>query len=170
MEKIIAFFVGKNVPSLARALVTMLGTLLLASGLFDPAGVPLDPALADAAGQVEAVTPDQVKDGLTVGETVQVVMGILLLWASRLNSFLRAKNLDGVAKALGWLIGRSVPSLIRAGLTSCSALLAYLTATPDVAPDVIANHPLSSIAAAVLTFGLGRVMSAIEDGKRNPVK
>jgi hypothetical protein len=169
MEKLIKFIVGKNAASLGRAIATFVGTLLLSTALFDPAGVPIDPALADAAGQVPAVTVDQVKDGLDVQETLNIILGTLLLWASRLVSWLRAKNKDGLAKWLGWLIGRSVPSLMRFLLTGASALVAYLTANPGVAPEWIKEQPLSWVFVSLVTFALARFNSATEDAKRNPV-
>lgn len=167
---LLKLFVGKNAPSLARALVTMFGGFILGSVLYTagalPDGLlypsPEDAALAEAYNNV---VPGQaeVSDGLTVEETVRVAFGFLLIWVARLTSYLRAKHLDWLANIIGLVIGRSVPSLLRSAMTATSGLLLYIgvTASP--------NLPLAGVGEAFILFVLGRVFSAIEDGKRNPV-
>lgn len=169
LNSIAHFFIGKNLPSFARAIATFVGTVLLSTVVFDPGGVALDPALGEAADNLAVPSAAQIQDGVTFGEALSVVGGILLIWVSRFTSFLRAKNLPRVAKYVGPLIGRSIPSLIRAALTAVSAGLAYLTASPAARPEDLADQPLTLGIGAALSFLMARVLSATEDAKRNPI-
>ncbi len=168
--QLIKFIIGKNTASLARAAATFVGSLLLASALFNGEGVALDPSIGgDAAVQANAPDAAAVKDGLTLGELASGTAGLILIWGSRFVSWLRARNLGWAARGVGFLIGRSVPSLIRAMLTAFAGGLAYLTGNPAEAPEVVAEHPVASVFAAMISFGMARWMSATEDAERNPV-
>jgi len=161
--------VGKNIPHLARLAMTALGSLILTSSLFSPETVALDPALGEAATQIQVPSEAEVKDGLTGGELAGVALGLLLVWASRLLSFARAQNLDWLAKIAGPFIGRSVPSLFRAILIAIGAAGAWFTKEPAAAPEVIADHPLSTLLASVMSVLFANFLSSTEDAKRNPV-
>lgn len=162
--------VGKNAPSLGRALAAIVVGAILASVLFangTPELPPIpgdDPALIEAY-QEHAPSAAEVRDGLTVDELVRVGIAFLIFWVARLNSWLRARNLDWLAKAIGFLIGRSIPSLIRSLMDVAAGGLLYLGI---VQPD-LAHLPLGAVGEALILFVASRLFSAIEDGKRNPV-
>lgn len=168
-NKIIKAVIGKNLPHVARVLMTALGAFILAGPMFTGDVPALDSTLGDAAEQVGVPSAEQVKDGLTNGEIAGWFSGILLMWASRAISYARAKKLDWLANLIGPLIGRSLPSLIRAGLVAVAGALARFTAQPELAPDALADQPAANVIGAVLLVLLSNVFSATEDAKRNPV-
>lgn len=167
---IFKLFVGKNSASLGRAAATMLGGVILGSVLYSSGNLPDilahpapdDVVLADAFNEV-VPSADEVKDGLTVEETVRTGFGFLLIWVSAFISYLRAKNLDWLANILGPLIGRSIPSLVRRSMTAVSGMLLYLGIQGST------DLPLAGVGESIILFVLGRALSAWEDGKRNPV-
>ena len=167
-DKLLKLIIGKNLPHVARVLVTALGAFILTGQMFtgDPA---LDPTVGDAVEQIGVPSAEQVKDGLTIGEIVSWVSGILLMWASRAISYARAKKLDWLANLIGPLIGRSLPSFGRAALVAIAGALARFTAQPELAPEVLADQPAANVIGAVLLVLLSNVFSATEDAKRNPV-
>lgn len=169
-NKVIALIVGKNLPHLARLIATWLGSLLLLTPLFSSNAHPLDPSLVDVAGSIHAPSAAAVQDGLTMGEISATIAGLLAIWASRLISWFRAKNLDWLGSKIGFLIGRSLPSLGRAILVGISALLARSGIQPDAAPDALSKMPLANLIGAVLAVLIANLMSATEDAKRNPIK
>jgi hypothetical protein len=163
--------VGKNAPSLGRALAALVVGAILASVLFASGSSPElppipgdDPALVEAYQQ-HVPSAAEVRDGLTVDELVRVAIAFLIFWVARLNSWLRARNLDWLAKAIGFLIGRSIPSLIRSLMDVAAGGLLYL----GIARPEAAHMPLAGVGEALILFVASRVFSAIEDGKRNPV-
>lgn len=176
----VKMFVGKNAPALGRAMANWVAGLFLASVLFNSTagmadvlatteGAQIDPALAEAFDQV-AVPREEVEDGLTVEETVRLLFAFALAWVSRLNSWLRAKNKDWLANAVGFVIGRSIWSLFRFALELVSGAVAFLAINPDATPEALSAMPLAGFGEALILFCLGRLLSAIEDGKRNPTK
>lgn len=168
-EKLLKLLVGKNLPHLARVACTALGAWLLTGALFSPETVALDPSLGAAVEAIGAPSVAQVEDGLNVGELVAAIGGALLIWVSRLLSWLRAKNYDWLANIIGPLIGRSLPSLLRAGMTSLAVVLARFAVEPGVAPEALADKPLASVLGAVAIVLFNNFLSATEDAKRNPV-
>lgn len=168
-EKLIKFVVGKNLPHLARVACTFIGSALLATAVFSPEAAPLDAGVGEVIEQVPVPSAEGVRDGLTVGETVASVVGLLALWASRLMSWLRARNYDWAARIAGPLIGRSLPSFFRFLLVAAAGLLARLTAQPELAPEALANMPLATALGAIGAVLLANWSSATEDAERNPV-
>lgn len=160
---IINAFVGKNAASWGRSVSTWLGGLLLASALFSSTPAPIDPSLGDAVVAVQAPLADQVTDGLTVEEGFRAGAGLLLIWLSRLISWFRARKLDWLANAMGFLIGRSADSAIRAAMTAVSGLLTYIGYTGG-----LKGH-LGELAGAVILYVVARLYSAAQDSKANPV-
>lgn len=168
-EKLIQLVVGKNIPHLARVAITALGAWLLTGSLFSPDTVALDPSIGDAIVEVQAPSAEQVQTGLEVKEIFGIIGGFGLIWLSRFLSYLRAKKLDWLANWIGPLIGRSLPSLLRAGMTIAAAAFARFTAQPDLAPEAFADMPLASALAAGLLIVANNIFSATEDAKRNPI-
>ncbi len=165
-------FVGKNAPALGRALAQFIVGAILASVLYAWHGSALpespipgaDPALVEAF-DATAPSADEIRDGLDMQETVKVVMAFFILWVSRLTSFLRARNLDWLAQMIGWIIGRSIPSLFRCLMDVASGGLLYIGIAKADAPQAT----LVSVISAMVLWIASRISSAIEDGKRNPV-
>ena len=165
-------FIGKNLPAFGRAIAQLIVGAILASVLYHgaaslPGMSPIpgeDPALVDAYHQT-APAADQIADGLDMEELVKVLVAFTILWVSRLNSFLRARNLDWLAKIIGWLIGRSIPSLCRTLMDVAAGGLLYLGIAKADAPGAT----LVTVITAVLAWIASRLSSALEDGKRNPV-
>ena len=165
--KILNLIVGKNLSRIPRVVLTALGTYLLTLPIFDPAGAPLaDPGLAAPASEIGSVTAEQVQDGLTLREIVQIIGGMLMIWLSRAVSFFRAK-FPTLAPAVGVFVGRSIPSLIRAVLTATGVFLARFLGS-DMAPEAIADMPLVELGGLILPILIGNVCSALQDGKANP--
>lgn len=165
--KLLNLVVGKNISRITRVLLTGLGALLLSLPLFDPSGIALDASLGETAEEIGGVPAEKIEAGeTTVGDFFTIVGGMLLLWSSRIISRFRAQN-PQVAGWLGWIIGRSIPSLIRAGLTATGVFLARWLGT-DAAPEAVADLPLSQVLALALPILIGNIFSAIEDGKKNP--
>lgn len=169
---ILKLLVGKNAPALGRALAQLLAGAILASVLFAAGASPdLPPIAGDDPALVEAYrdtapSAAEIRDGLDVSELVRILVAFLIVWVARLNSWLRARNLDWLAKAIGFLVGRSVPSLIRCLMDVAAGGLLYLgIARPDVAA-----MPLAGVGEALILFAASRLFSAIEDGNRNPVR
>lgn len=165
--KFLNFLVGKNVSRIARVILTALGTFILTLPLFDPAGVALDPTLGDAADAVGGVSAETIQSGdFSLADLGTVLGGLVLIALSRIISWARAKN-STVTEWLAPIVGRSVPSLIRALLTAAGVFLARYTGS-DMAPEAIAQMPLAEVLALALPILIGNVFSAIEDGKKNP--
>jgi len=164
-------FIGKNIPTGARAITTFLASSLLIAPsvtkiFYDG---EIEPELAEAHQSIQ-VTKDEVNDGLTVGEVVRLIAGASIAWASAFISWSRARKLDWLGKNLGFLFGRSVDSLVRRLLTLISGGIAYLSSNPEMAPEIIANHPVESVIASILTFASGRLISAFIDSGKNPIE
>lgn len=164
-------FVGKNAAALGRALAQLIAGAILASVLFHGGEVPdlspvpgTDPAIADAYRET-APTAEELRDGMTVEELARVAMAFLLVWAARFISYLRGRNLDWLASILGWIIGRSIPSLMRCLMDVAAGGLLYL----GIAKPEAATMPLASVIAALILWIASRLSSALEDGVRNPV-
>lgn len=155
---ILKLIIGKNTPALVRRIVTWIGAALVALAATHAAG-PLDPSLgaASSLGDISA-------ENLTLGQVVQVVTGLLMIYASRLMSFLRARRLDLVASWVGPLIGRSIPQLLGAGLTAVSGWLAVL----GINSEDPASLPVATIIGAIVSWALAAALSAWEDERRNP--
>jgi len=168
-DKLLKLIVGKNLPHLARVAITALGAWLLTGALFSPDTTALDPAIGDAIAEVHAPSAEQVRDGLDIGEIFGVVGGTFLIWLSGFLSYLRGRNYDWLANWLGPIIGRSLPSLLRAGMTVLAAAFARFTAQPELAPEAFAQMPAATAIGAVLLVIANNVFSASEDAKRNPV-
>lgn len=169
MNFLYKIFIGKNLPHLGRVAATFLGSLMLFFPVFAPAGVPLDPVFTEAAEIADVPTQAEVEDGLTIGEFVWIILGSLMVWATRFLSWWRARwNPDFLARYLGPVIGRSITSLFRATLVGISALLTRFLAEPAAAPEVLADRPLATVFSAIGAVLLANWLSATEDGKRNP--
>lgn len=162
--------IGKNLPHFARWLATGLGAILLTGPLFSPKTEALDAGLGPAAVEIGAPSADQVQDGMTVGELMAALGGTALIWSSRFISWMRARNLTGLARLIGPLIGRSIPSALRALMVIIAGALARFTAQPEIAPDVLAGMPVANVIGSVLLVMFANLMSATEDAKRNPVR
>lgn len=169
IQKILVFVVGKNLPHLVRLIMTWLGAFILAGPVFDSGGIPLDPALADAAIAAGVPAAAQVQDGLTVGEVFSVVSGMLLIWGSRLMSLVRASRVDWLAGIIGPLIGRSLPSLLRAALVAVSGFLVRYTGEGAFGVDSLSGANVGAVVLAVLSVLFANWFSHVEDGNRNPV-
>lgn len=169
-EFIIKLIVGKNLPHLGRVAVTALGSLLLSTALFSPETAALDSTLGEAVELIGAPAASDIDEGVTFGEFARAILGIGLIWFSRFLSYLRAKNLDWLANLVGPLLGRSVPSLIRALLVGVGTTMAYFTKEPSAAPEILADQPVASLVTAAGSFLLANFLSGTEDAKRNPVK
>jgi hypothetical protein len=159
--KIIQYVVGKNSAHIARKLQTFIGGLLLSSALFT--GV-IDPDIAGNLDGYNPLTPGEISDGLTGGELIRAVLGFILIWASRIMSFLRARNLDWAAEWAGLLIGRSIHSLGRALFVVYASMLAYLGINED--PEGAIS--LERILAAAIAFAMAGIYSSLQDEKDNP--
>lgn len=175
---IVRAFIGKNAASYGRALTHLLAGLILSSVLFqsgavDLSGAPIpgsaaiDPDLREAADAV-AVSRAEIEDGLTPEELVKVILGIALAWLSRVFSWLRARNLDVVAKVLGFIIGRSIWSLVRFLLESMAGAFVYFGVMPGASPEALAGMPVPDLLSALILFVSARLLSGTEDAKRNP--
>lgn len=148
--KLLKPLIGKNLPSLARSLVTALGGALVGHGL---------------------LAPENVQDGIQAGEIAQIVTGALLVWASRLTNWLRAKQLggrsmDAVGEKLGALFGRSIHSLVRSAMSASAGLLAswgFIEA--GTTGDQLGGMDLVPIISAVLLWAMGRFYSYLQEGK-----
>lgn len=162
--------VGKNLPHLGRLCATLVGAFILAGPLYDAKTEALDPAVQEGAEQIQVPDATTVAQDPTVGTGVQALLGVLLIWGSRVVSWLRAKNLPSLAKWCGWLIGRSLPSMGRSILVVGAGMLARFTAQQEMSPEDLAGTPLAAIFASVLAVMAANLWSAIEDGKRNPVE
>lgn len=171
-EKIVSYLIGKNLPHLARVIVTGLGFLLLSLPLFDGKAVAIDPSLVEAIEATDAPSRAEVEDGLTLNEIVGALLGVMLIWTSRVISRIRAIN-PQVGTWLGGFIGRSWSSFGRAMLTGAGVLVARWIGS-DAPPEVIVDTPLDSILgqglALLVPILLGNVWSKKEDGKTNPVE
>ncbi len=165
-------FIGKNLPAFGRAIAQLIVGAILASVLYDvaaslPGMSPIpgeDPALVDAFNQTTPAA-EQIADGLDMEEIVKLVVAFAILWISRLNSFLRARNLDWLAQMIGWLIGRSIPSVCRCLMDLLSGGLLYIGIAKADAPGAT----LATVITAVLAWIASRISSAMEDAKRNPI-
>lgn len=169
MKALLKLVVGKNIPHIARVVVTFVGGLLLATPLFSPDTVALDPGVGSAITEIGAPSAAEVKDGLNVGELIGAGLGLVAIWVSAFVSYLRAKNYDWLANLIGPLIGRSLPSLGRRVLVILAALLARASAQPEMAPEALANLPVATALGSVLLVAFANLWSATEDAKRNPV-
>lgn len=171
-EKIVSYLIGKNLPHLARVLMTALGALLLTLPLFDGKAEAIDPSLIEAIEATDAPSRAEVEDGLTLSEVAGAILGFLLIWASRLVSWVRSIN-PQVGAWIGAFIGRSWPSLGRALLTGAGVVTARWIGS-DNPPEVIVNTPLDSLIgqglALLVPIILGNIWSKTEDGKRNPIE
>jgi len=143
--------IGKNIASLLRSLVTLLGGFLVGLGL---------------------LTATQTADGIQVGEVVSVIGGALLMLASRLINWIRARTLFGrslspAADVLGPLIGRSLHSLTRAILTALAGGLIAIEAAPvgATSPQIEALDVVNVLSALVL-WGIGRIYSYFQEKPR----
>jgi len=171
MNLIKKIIIGKNAPAWGRAIVQVIVGAILASVLYAnlPEGadfpVPLDPALVEAGDAVH-VPQDQVEDGLTVDEGMKLLMAFILLWVSRFVSYVRARNLGWLADSIGWLIGRSIPSLLRTGADVLAGFFGYIGFVNFGDPGAA---DLGAIIGAIILYVFSRISSATEDQKRNPV-
>lgn len=164
--KILGVLIGKNAAHFGRKLTTYIGGLLLASvvfqgGVIDPS-LTVDPAMA-------LPTQADVEDGLTVGEAIRLGFGMILIWTSRLMSFLRASNRDGLANILGALVGRNLQSLFRAALTVVASFLTWIGVSGVDAPG-LAGEPLFAILGAIISLLGTGASSFFLDSKANPVQ
>lgn len=141
--------IGKNVPSLARSLSTLIGSSLVSIGALEAA---------------------QTADGVQVGELFQILGGIGLLGVSRISSWLRAK--DGISssvvapivESVGPVIGRSLHSLIRAAMTAVAGWLGTVgLIDPGTGTEAFANMDLSQVLSGVLLFVVARGYSFMQD-------
>lgn len=162
--------VGKNLPHLGRVCATFIGALILAGPLYSAKTEALDDSLADGATQIQVPDPTEVAQEPTVGTGVQALVGILLIWGSRVVSWLRAKNLPTLARWSGWLIGRSLPSVGRSLLVVFAGILARFTAQQEMSPEDLSSTPMAAVFTSILAVMAANLWSAIEDGKRNPVE
>jgi len=142
--------IGKNIASLLRSLTTLIGATLVTTGY---------------------LTADQTADGLQVGELSQIASGILLVFASRLINYVRAKVLFGrslspLAEYVGPIMGRSIHSGIRAALTFVTgALITIGAAAPGATESDIANLDLTEIGVAAVFYFGARIYSYFESRK-----
>jgi hypothetical protein len=140
--------IGKNIASLLRSLVTLLGGFLVTVGL---------------------LTAAQTADGIQVGEVISVIGGALLMLTSRLINWIRARTLFGrslspAADFLGPIIGRSLHSLTRAIMTALAGGLIAIEAVPAgaTAPQIEALDVVNVLVALVL-WAIGRIYSYFQD-------
>lgn len=161
--KIIRYVIGKNAAHIARKLQTFIGGLLVSSSLFTGT---IDAGLAENLEGYNPLTPGEINDGLTGGELIRVVLGFILIWASRIMSYLRARNLDWAAEWAGLIVGRSIHSLGRALFVVYASMLAWLGLNED--PNGAIS--LERIIAAAIAFGVAGIYSSLQDGKDNPVE
>lgn len=147
--KLIRPLIGKNVASLARAAATFIGTGLVSIGALEAA---------------------QTADGVQVGELFQILSGLALVSASRVTSWLRAKEgisssvIAPMAEAMGPIIGRSIHSFVRAALTAVAGWLAsagLVEAGTDAAS--LGNMDIEHILGAVFFFLIARIYSYLQD-------
>lgn len=147
--KLIRPLIGKNVPSLARSLATLIGSGLVTIG---------------------ALEASQVADGVQVGELFQILTGLALVGISRLSSWLRAKEgisssvISPIVESIGPVVGRSVSSFLRAAMTTVAGWLAAagLVEEGTTGPQ-LSNLDIETIISAALVFLLARVFSFIQD-------
>jgi len=157
---VLQWVVGKNSAHIARKIQTFIGGFLLSSALFKPGSI-------DGAIELEGYTPlipAEISDGLTTGETMRAIIGFILIWASRVISYLRARNLDWAAEWVGLLIGRSVHSLARALMTVYAAMLGYLGIQGDQGMD------LEKLLTAAIVLVVNGIYSKWQDEQANPIE
>lgn len=142
--------IGKNVPSLARSLVTLAGSSLVTYGL---------------------LSPESQQDGLQVSELVLVPFGVLMVAGSRFTNWMRAKQLGGrsmdkVGDYLGALLGRSIHSATRAAMTAVAGWLAAKDLVPATTTgDDLTQVDVWPIVGAGLLWLVGRVYSYLQEGR-----
>lgn len=161
--KIIQFVIGKNSAHIARKLSTWIGGFLLAS-----IALPIDPGIPMEG--FEGLTPEEINDGLTMGELFRGMIGFAMFGASRAMSFFRARKLDWLAEWFGLLIGRSVHSLYRALLTVTSSFLLWAGFNGGTGEEGLLASPLANIIAGLIAFLIAGIYSSLQDGKQNPVE
>lgn len=159
--KIIQHIVGKNSAHIARKISTWIGGLLMVSVAY-----PIDPAIATEG--FENLTPAEINDGLTMGELFRGIIGFAMFGASRAMSFLRARNLDWLAKWFGLLVGRSVHSLLRALLTVTSSFFVWIGFNGGTEEGLLAS-PVTNIIGGIITLLATGLYSSIQDSRKNPV-
>lgn len=172
MTVLFKLLIGKNLPHLSRRLATFVGGLLIASVLFVQNSVEFPTEFQPIPGESIALpspSEAEVRDGVSVGELLRVVIGVVMVFAARVTSFLRAKNLGVVANVLGPLIGRSLPSLFRAGLTLAASFLAFLTGMTGFDLGEIEGMQVTAFVGFIMSWLATSLLSMIEDGKRNPI-
>lgn len=170
--KLLKYFVGKNIPHLARKIQTFVGGILIGSVVLVPSAV--DPTLIEGAGpDVVLPSAEEVASldpgNLTFGETIRLIMGMIMIWASRIMSWLRSRNRDWIADWFGLFVGRSLDSLGRAALTGMAGVMAWLSAQ-NFDPADLENAPLSSLFVALLGWMLASWSSSTQDRSLNPVE
>lgn len=155
---LIKLLVGKNAQNLIRRIITFIGGYLL-SGAVSLSAVGIDPALG------ELPELGDLGSNPTVGQIFQLMAGFLLVYVSRLMSWMRARKYDALAEWIGPLIGRSLPQLIGAGFGVISGGLARIGFDGQIGADT----PLAVVVGAVVTWAIAAGLSAFEDGRRNLV-
>lgn len=156
---LLQWVVGKNAAHIARKLQTFIGGFLLSSALFEPGSI--DSAI-NPDGYIPLI-PGEISDGLTTGETVRAIIGFILIWGSRVISYLRARNLDWAAEWVGLLIGRSIHSLTRALMTVYASILAYLGIQGGESMDI------EKLLTAAIVLVVNGIYSKWQDEQDNPV-
>lgn len=172
---IVKAWIGKNAPSYGRAVTQVLAGLILTSFLFTgdvdlTTGLDADIAPEfQGAAELVAISRAEVEDGLTFEELAKLLAMAVLAWATRVVSWLRAKNLDGLARVFGWLIGRSIWSFVRFLLEMAAGAMLYFGIMPEASPDLVAALPVDQFLSALILFVSARLLSGAEDSGRNQI-
>lgn len=147
--KLIHPFIGKNAASLARAAATLIGTGLVSIG---------------------ALEASQAADGVQIAELFQILGGLALVAASRMTSWLRAKEgisssvLAPAAEFLGPIVGRSLHSFARAAMTAVAGWLAAAGLVEKGTDEVaLGNMDLEHLLVSIILFLVARVYSYLQD-------
>lgn len=134
--------------SWARSLTTLIGGALIGWGFLQAS---------------------QVDDGLTVTETFSFITGGAAIWISRFRNYLRAKklagrSLDKVGEVLGPILGRSVHSAVRAGITALGGFLAAQGVVTAQQGESLGTAELSEVLTGVGLWLFARIYSYYQEG------
>lgn len=141
VSRFVRVMIGKNLPSLARWMTTAAGAALVTAGL---------------------LTPEALGDGFQFGEIGMAIAGLGLMLESRINNWLRGRNVYGInLSPVTAVVGRSFSSFGRWVVNVLSTYLVTVGAV-DAAPAALEGLGLDAVLLGVLGWVATRIWSYAE--------